>query len=41
MPTGYRDAEMDDLEDEPWKSLQEVVLAAAIRTMSAAAQTAR
>ncbi|KIV80884.1 hypothetical protein PV11_08351 [Exophiala sideris] len=40
-PTGYRDAELDDLESEPWKSLQDAVLAAAIRTMSAAVQTAK
>ncbi|KIX08877.1 uncharacterized protein Z518_03534 [Rhinocladiella mackenziei CBS 650.93] len=40
-PYGYRDAEMDDLEDEPWSSLQKVTLVASIRTMAAATQNAQ
>ncbi|OQV03236.1 hypothetical protein CLAIMM_08305 [Cladophialophora immunda] len=38
---GYVDAQMDDFETEPWKSLQDITLAASIRTMSASVQNAQ
>jgi len=37
---GYMDAQLDDHEEEPWKSLQSAVLTASIRTMAAATQNA-
>ncbi|KAK5207864.1 hypothetical protein LTR41_006376 [Exophiala xenobiotica] len=38
---GYLDAQMDDFETEPWKSLQGITLAASIRTMDASVQNAQ